>query len=187
MPKALDLTNKRFGRLIALEKAPSRNKKTYWKCQCDCGNIKEIQTSHLISGAIQSCGCLAIEKNPLTNSTTTIKQCLICKKQFSTTNYKRAYCFECIPSGLTQTESLKRKDRLLKHKLIEYKGGKCQKCGYNKCEGALQFHHLNPKEKTFTIAQQNLSVHFPIENFYKEIDKCILLCANCHAEMHYNE
>ena len=58
MPKALDLTGKRFGKLVAISKAPSRSGKTYWLCQCDCGNKKEIQTNHLTSGATQSCGCL---------------------------------------------------------------------------------------------------------------------------------
>lgn len=61
MPKALDLTNQKFGRLTAIKKAPSRSNKTYWLCKCECGNEKEIQTSHLISGAIQSCGCLQEE------------------------------------------------------------------------------------------------------------------------------
>ena len=58
MPKALDITGQRFGKLIALSKAPSHSGKTYWLCQCDCGNQKEIQTSHLVGGKISSCGCL---------------------------------------------------------------------------------------------------------------------------------
>ena len=58
MPKALDLTGQRFGKLVAISKAPSRSGKTYWLCQCDCGNQKEIQTNHLTTGATQSCGCL---------------------------------------------------------------------------------------------------------------------------------
>lgn len=57
MPKALDLTGKKFGSLTAISKAPSRSGKTYWLCRCECGNEKEIQTGHLTSGAIQSCGC----------------------------------------------------------------------------------------------------------------------------------
>lgn len=61
MPKALDLTGQKFGRLTAIKKAPSRNKKTYWLCECECGNQKEVQTSHLMSGSIQSCGCLSQE------------------------------------------------------------------------------------------------------------------------------
>ncbi len=62
MPKALDITGQRFGKLVAISKAPSRSGKTYWLCQCDCGNQKEIQTNHLIDGAIQSCGCIRNNK-----------------------------------------------------------------------------------------------------------------------------
>ena len=57
MPKALDLTNKKFNQLTAISKASSRSGKTYWLCQCDCGQLKEVQTGHLVSGAIKSCGC----------------------------------------------------------------------------------------------------------------------------------
>ena len=58
MPKALDLTNQIFGDLKAIKKAPSRSGKTYWLCECLlCGKQKEIQTSHLTSGASRSCGC----------------------------------------------------------------------------------------------------------------------------------
>lgn len=58
MPKALDLTGQIFGNLKAISKAPSRGKKTYWLCECLlCGNQKEIQTSHIISGASKACGC----------------------------------------------------------------------------------------------------------------------------------
>ena len=63
MPKALDLTNQKFGKLTALQKAPSRKGKTYWVCQCECGNIKEIQTSHLRNSLIQSCGCKVSHSN----------------------------------------------------------------------------------------------------------------------------
>lgn len=42
MPKALNLTNQKFGRLTAIKKAPSKNNKTYWLCKCECGNEKEI-------------------------------------------------------------------------------------------------------------------------------------------------
>lgn len=68
----------------------------------------------------------------------------------------------------------------VKQKLIDYKGGKCEFCGYNKCIKALQFHHLNPKEKDFSIAGMSLS----FEKLKKEVDKCILVCSNCHAEIH---
>jgi hypothetical protein len=42
MPAAIDITGQKFGKLLALSKAPSRSGKTYWLCQCDCGNLKEV-------------------------------------------------------------------------------------------------------------------------------------------------
>ena len=57
MPKALDLTGQKFGKLTAIERLPSRNGKTYWLCKCECGNQTQVQTSHLRSGSIISCGC----------------------------------------------------------------------------------------------------------------------------------
>lgn len=185
MGLALDLTNQRFGRLVAISKAPSRKGKTYWLCQCDCGNQKEVQTGHLRDGKIQSCGCLKKEKG-VTAPLDEIRACAICGKQFIPNNYQRIYCEECVPSGISNAESAKIRARLLKHKLIEHKGGKCERCGYNKCEGALQFHHLDPSQKDFTISQRNLGIT-SIDIFYQEVDKCILLCANCHAEEHWTD
>lgn len=65
--------------------------------------------------------------------------------------------------------------------LIEYKGGKCERCGYNKSMRALEFHHLDPSEKDFGISKQ---INRNIDDLKKEVDKCILLCSNCHAEIH---
>ena len=56
MPKALDITNQKFGKLTALKKMPSQAGKTYWLCKCECGNEKIVQTGHLKTGAIQTCG-----------------------------------------------------------------------------------------------------------------------------------
>lgn len=181
MAQARDLTNQRFGRLVCLEKAASRNRHTYWLCECDCGNKKEIQTSHLTSGAIISCGC---ERNNANIN----KKCILCGKEFLANNIMRKYCFDCSPQGLTPTEGLRSRKRALKHFLVQYKGGKCCQCGYNKCEGALQFHHINQEEKDFTLSHINLNdTDFSIEIIKQEVDKCILLCANCHAEKHYIE
>lgn len=63
-------------------------------------------------------------------------------------------------------------------------GGKCQVCGYDKCFSALHFHHINPSEKEFSISKCNKKNE---ESVRKEANKCILLCANCHIELHYNE
>ena len=64
--------------------------------------------------------------------------------------------------------------------LVNYKGGKCERCGYDKCVQALQFHHLNPDEKDFAISGKSYS----FERLKKEVDKCIMVCANCHIEIH---
>ena len=67
--------------------------------------------------------------------------------------------------------------------LVEYKGGKCERCGYNKCMGALDFHHIDPSTKEFCLTGNT----FGIKRQMIEADKCILLCANCHREEHYYE
>ncbi len=53
-----DLTNKKFGKLTVLERAESRNGETFWKCRCECGNIKEVNASKLKNGHTRSCGCI---------------------------------------------------------------------------------------------------------------------------------
>lgn len=64
----------------------------------------------------------------------------------------------------------------------EYKGNRCEICGYNKCGRALSFHHLDPKQKEFGLSDKGLTRSWSkIEN---EINKCVLLCANCHMEIH---
>lgn len=52
-----DLTNKRFGRLVALKYAYTKNKKVYWHCKCDCGNEIDVQANSLLTGNTTSCGC----------------------------------------------------------------------------------------------------------------------------------
>ena len=67
-------------------------------------------------------------------------------------------------------------------KIKEQRGGKCERCGYNKCIKALEFHHLDPSQKDFTISND----HFKLVEAILESKKCILICANCHRELHDN-
>ena len=70
--------------------------------------------------------------------------------------------------------------RRTKEILIQYKGGKCEICGYDKkFSSAYHFHHINPKEKEF-----NLSSIKSLDKLKAEADKCQLLCVNCHSEIH---
>jgi len=66
-------------------------------------------------------------------------------------------------------------------RIYEYKGNSCEKCGYNRSKKALCFHHIKPEDKLFAIANSWSKSWDRVRN---ELDKCILLCANCHAEMH---
>lgn len=71
-----------------------------------------------------------------------------------------------------------------KKELIKILGGKCPICGYNKCFAAFDFHHKNGIKES-TIA--NLLGRVSKEKVLKEAKKCILLCANCHRELHHGD
>ena len=68
----------------------------------------------------------------------------------------------------------------LKKELIALLGGKCIICGYDKCIGALEFHHVDPKAKELTISGSTKNKKF----LFNEIKKCILVCCRCHREIH---
>lgn len=76
----------------------------------------------------------------------------------------------------------RRKVRLM---AIEHAGGKCIRCGYDKYPEVLEFHHKNPAEKLFGVGQRGLTRSW--EKVRAEIEKCNLLCANCHREEHIEE
>jgi predicted transcriptional regulator len=73
--------------------------------------------------------------------------------------------------------------REIKKELVDYKGGSCVICGYDKAYRSLHFHHLNPNEKDFTLGRKWGKLGFN-DTIKKELDKCILVCANCHGEIH---
>lgn len=68
-----------------------------------------------------------------------------------------------------------------KKKSVEFLGGRCQICGYDRCLSALSFHHRDPRKKKFSIAS---SYNVSWKKLEKELKKCDLLCLNCHAEVH---
>lgn len=80
-----------------------------------------------------------------------------------------------------------RKDRTRKRKieLIKYKGGKCEICNYDKCNAALEFHHIEDKKFSIGLTISRLSEEDYQNIIFGEIDKCLLLCANCHREIHF--
>lgn len=81
-----------------------------------------------------------------------------------------------------RVEAVVKRRRKVKEMAIEYKGGCCSCCGYDKYNGALEFHHIDPKEKDFSLGAKGHCTAW--EKVKKELDKCILVCANCHREIH---
>lgn len=67
-----------------------------------------------------------------------------------------------------------------KEKCVEYKGGKCVMCGYDKCYAALDFHHDGDKDPNWAKMR-----NWSFERRIAELDKCILVCKNCHCELHF--
>lgn len=105
-------------------------------------------------------------------------KCKICNNEYT---FKRNS--SCSKEVCSRCYQVYRKYEL-KYKSINYKGGKCSICGYSKCKDSLSFHHIDPESKEFTISgKYNLSW----KKISKELDKCILVCMNCHGEIHSNK
>lgn len=120
------------------------------------------------------------------------KQCGRCKivlplSEFyinSVTKKHKSICKQC--SNHRQASQILPRQLENKRKAIEYKGGKCVRCGYHGFYGALEFHHIDPKSKTRDIGTQRKQ-NLQFEDWKEELDKCELVCANCHREIHHEE
>lgn len=75
-----------------------------------------------------------------------------------------------------------RRRKKIRDQAVEYKGSKCMFCGYKKCQAALDFHHLDAKKKEFGLSRNGITRSW--EKTKQELDKCILVCSNCHREVH---
>jgi len=128
---------------------------------------------------------------------------LECRKKRYDINRRKFYCKDCniqIDRGLrckncNEIKEHKRgkiriqikmnKAREVKQNLVNLLGG-CQHCGYNKCLRALSFHHIDPKTKKFTLDTSNI-MKKKYNDILLEVSKCLLLCQNCHAQLHQIE
>ena len=81
------------------------------------------------------------------------------------------------------SERVKRWRKNFKKKVIEGYGGKCMSCGYSGCNEAFDLHHVDPKQKEFNFGKVTSSPK-AFEKILPEIKKCVLVCANCHREIH---
>ena len=118
---------------------------------------------------------MATCNNPKCNKELTGRQKKWCSRecQYLSSNFKHQNY---------QAQQARGKSR--KAEIVKLKGGGCEKCGYNKCMAALQFHHRDPSLKKFQLDYRNLS-NRKRECIFDELDKCDLLCANCHMEEHH--
>ena len=71
--------------------------------------------------------------------------------------------------------------RRVKRILVAEHGGSCRLCGYSRSTVALQFHHVDPITKSFALSTQGVARS--LEKAREEARKCVLVCANCHAEV----
>jgi transposase len=100
--------------------------------------------------------------------------------QHGLTDFKRRSgggyrCLKC------RSEAVARRRRKVKQQLVDDAGGRCSVCGYSRCIAALEFHHLVPADKSFSLSHRGVARS--LDKARLEASKCALLCANCHAEV----
>lgn len=123
---------------------------------------------------------LNFSKSILTGKNTGEKSCNICDVILTSTNKvkgeKRYMCKKCDSKRLIIRSQNRKKQ------VVDYMGGKCSLCGYDACIRALEFHHLDPSKKSKEFDEKFDT--WNIEKKKEELDKCILICSNCHREIH---
>lgn len=117
-----------------------------------------------------------------------ILTCKNCNKDFILPygEVNRLYCYDCMPKGLSKKEQSVIIRKMGKIKALKYLGGKCICCGFNQYPSSLEFHHIDESTKHFNIANKITSAQLN-EALYKELDKCVILCSNCHRAYHAKE
>lgn len=114
-----------------------------------------------------------------------VKKCTICGQEKPLTDFnirnkqKNTYRSEC---KQCHNDIVKRRYYYLKNVVNEYKKDGCAKCGEKRIY-VLDFHHIDPSTKDNTITR--MSTKYSLDRLKKEIDKCVVLCANCHREFHH--
>jgi Homeodomain-like domain len=84
-------------------------------------------------------------------------------------------CLSC------RADAVVKRRRTVKQILVDEAGGACRLCGYDRFPAALQFHHVDPTQKSFSLSHRGVTI--ALDAARAEAAKCVLLCANCHAEV----
>jgi transposase len=159
----------------------------------------------LLKALVESGATLAEIAEQLDRSVSTVRYWLVrygirepnpCGPRRKRGNGSKTATFECKRHGLTEfilegrgyyrckrcrSAAVAKRRRKVKQKLVKEAGSACVLCGYDRWIGALQFHHLDRDRKAFHIGQRGHTRSFA--RCLAEARKCILLCANCHAEV----
>lgn len=95
-------------------------------------------------------------------------------------------CFDKFVScaNMNRTRAVRQSSLRRKAFVVRLLGGKCSVCGYDKNTSALEFHHIDPKLKSFMVNAKTLSER-ALPEIEAELKKCVLMCRNCHAEGHH--
>lgn len=174
MPKKINLLGKRFGKLLVINELPSKNGKTYWQCQCDCGKIKDVQTCHLLDQTTKSCGSCKYDRK--------FFFCLNCGEKLK--EHQKKYCsnkcqkeyqqkeweekwFAGEDSGNCNGEWPSIKHRVRTYLFKKY-NNKCSRCGWSE---------INPYTGKIPLEVEHIDGN--AENTTPE--NVTLLCPNCHS------
>ncbi len=140
-------------------------------------SIKQIANDLNISKSTASKWCSTIRDNEQLKENKTVE---VKARRRSTAESRKIKNTTRNPSCVS-TKELKTSRKKF---LLSLFGSKCQICGYDKCEAALDFHHIDHAQKLFDISGSNLYKR-QMESLLHEAAKCVLLCANCHREVHF--
>ncbi len=154
------------------------------ECGTEIPNRKDRQTSLCLACTRKrrcaTCGqLLGVDESKHTCNGIDLRgerYCTICSKELKSTGYERWHpiCITC------QWKQNKARERDARAELRQAYGGKCQRCGYDRCQEALHFHHLDSSEKRKFRSSGGTSVR----ELRQHPERFELLCANCHTEVH---
>ncbi len=169
----------KFPNRIKIDNITKNLGKRKYCLQCSPYNLHNTRNLDEISSIIDPNGNVPKEKVcPSCNKTLPISNFGIHQKK---DRKRKPFCIFTICKKC-DSDRVKECKRQIKQQAVDYKGGKCCKCGYCKCLRSLDFHHQDPSQKDFGVAQFKKNSFD--DTMKRELDKCILVCKNCHGELH---
>lgn len=113
------------------------------------------------------------------------KKCSVCQVWISVDDYYKTRGSPMAACKRCQNQRTGDTARTIKSKAVAYKGGRCQDCQRSFADCVYDFHHIDPSQKDFSISGREVR-HMTWTQIKRELDKCVLLCANCHRLRHYD-